>query len=152
MLKPMQKEPSWSCVLHFIIYLSHFSSLPFRKHVFIKDEHLYHYVIIPFHKPYFNLQENVMGEFLNSYGIIHSFVAFVCCILLKYVTMPWSHFKLVFYFIFKWGTFSNKRDRNTVTESEAFLNKHAPSAFLVFEDETVPFHSRLNHAVREVIY
>ena len=39
----------------------------------------------------------------------------------------------------------------TGTESEVFFNKQAPSASLVFEAKTVPFHSRLNHAVREVV-
>ena len=51
-----------------------FPSLPFRKHVFMKDEKLNYYIIIPFHKPYFNLQKNVMVEFLNCYGIVHSFI------------------------------------------------------------------------------
>ena len=38
-----------------------------------------------------------------------------------------------------------------VTESEVFLNKHAPSAFLFFEAETVPFQSRLDNDVQEVV-
>ena len=37
------------------------------------------------------------------------------------------------------------------TESEVFLNKHAPGASLFFEAETVLFHSRLNYAVQEVV-
>ena len=44
------------------------------------------------------------------------------------------------------------RDQNIATESEVFLNKHGPSASLLLEDETALSHSRLNHAVREVIY
>ena len=44
------------------------------------------------------------------------------------------------------------QDQNIVTESEVFLNKHGPSASLLFEDETALSHSRLNHAVWEVIY
>ena len=72
--------------------------------------------------------------------------------LLKHVTMPLSHCKLLSYFVFRCGTFSNKRDRNITTGSEVFLNKHALSASLLFEDETVLFHSRLNHAMREVEY
>ena len=49
------------------------------------------------------------------------------------------------------GTFSNKRDQNIATESEVFLNKHAPSASPLFEEKIVPFHLRLNHAVWEVV-
>ena len=44
------------------------------------------------------------------------------------------------------------REQNIATESEVFLNKHSPSASLLFEDETALSHSRLNHAVWEVIY
>ena len=38
-----------------------------------------------------------------------------------------------------------------IIESEVFLNKHAPSAFLFFEAKTVPFKSRLDNDVREVV-
>ena len=65
--------------------------------------------------------------------------------------MSWSPCRLVSYFVFKCGTFSSKQDQNIATESGAFLNI-APSASLLFEDETLSFHSKLNHAVREVIY
>ena len=37
------------------------------------------------------------------------------------------------------------------TESEVFLNKHAPSASLLFEAETKLFQSRLNDDVQEII-
>ena len=37
------------------------------------------------------------------------------------------------------------------TESEVFLNKHAPSASMLFEAETVPFQSRLNNDMQEVV-
>ena len=42
--------------------------------------------------------------------------------------------------------------QNMTTESEVFLSKHAPSAFLFFEAKTVPFQSRLDNDVREVVY
>ena len=78
----------------------------------------------------------------------HSFNCGIC-MLLKHVTMPWSRCKLVSYFVFKNWTFSNKQDLNialiTGTESEVFLNKHAPSAFLLFEANNVQFQSRLNN-------
>ena len=38
------------------------------------------------------------------------------------------------------------------TESEAFLSKHAPSALLLFEAETMPFQSRLNNDIQEIVY
>ena len=37
------------------------------------------------------------------------------------------------------------------TESEVFLNKHAPSASLLSEAETMSFQSRPNDDVQEVI-
>ena len=37
------------------------------------------------------------------------------------------------------------------TESEVFLNKHAPSASLLFETEIVTFQSRLNDDVKEIV-
>ena len=37
------------------------------------------------------------------------------------------------------------------TESEVFLNKHAPSASLHFEAKTMPFQSRLNDDMQEVV-
>ena len=52
---------------------------------------MYHYIIFPFHKSYFS-RKNVIGEFLNSYGIIHSFVAFACCwitLLCCFLTVNW---------------------------------------------------------------
>ena len=36
------------------------------------------------------------------------------------------------------------------TESEVFLNKHAPSASLLSEAETMLFQSRLNDEVQEI--
>ena len=83
--------------------------------------------------------------------------SFFCriCMLLKHATNPWTHCKLVPYFVFKCWTFFNKQDQNialiTGTESEVFFNKHAPSASLLFETETVPFHSRLNDNIWEVV-
>ena len=77
--------------------------------------------------------------------------SFICGIhmLLKHVTKPWSHCKLVSYFVCNCWTFSNKQDQNTAlivgTESEVFLNKHALSASLLFEAETVLIQSRLNN-------
>ena len=123
MLIPTQKEPSWSFVLYFLIYFPRFSFSACCKHVFIWNENLYHYIIIPFDKPYFNLQ-----------GKCHGRISGVC-ILLKHFTMPWSHCNLSSYFVFKCGTSSNKRDRNIVTESEVFLNKQALSTSLLFEDD-----------------
>ena len=38
------------------------------------------------------------------------------------------------------------------TESEVPLNKYVPSTSLLFEVKTLPFHSRLNHAMQEVAW
>ena len=38
-----------------------------------------------------------------------------------------------------------------ITESEVFLNEHAPSTFLFFEAETALFWSRLDNDVQEVV-
>ena len=38
------------------------------------------------------------------------------------------------------------------TESEVFLNKHAHSTSLLLECESVPFQSRLNDGMQEVVY
>ena len=93
-----------------------FSSLLFRKYVFMEDENLHYYMIILFHKPYVNLQKNVRGEFLNRQLIIilYSFMEFV---------YYWS--------MLEGQTVSNKWYRNiawiTRTKSEVFLSNLAPS-------------------------
>ena len=129
-LKPMQ---------NFIIYFSHFSFSAISQACFHIRWKLVYYIIIPYHKPYFNLEKKCHGQIFKQLRNN----SFICGV---------SHCKLVSYFVFKCGTFSNNQDWNMATESETFLNKHVPSASLLFEYETVPFHSRLNHAVQEVIY
>ena len=67
-LKPMQ---------NFIIYFSHFSFSAISQACFHIRWKLVYYIIIPYHKPYLIWRKNVMDKFLNSYGIIHSFVVFL---------------------------------------------------------------------------
>ena len=65
---------------------------PFFLLCYFEDKNLYHYIIIPFHMPYFNLQKKRTVEFFNSYGVFHSFVAFACCwsmLLYCDVTVNW---------------------------------------------------------------
>ena len=118
MLKAMQKEPSWSCVLHFIRYFSHFSFTAISQacfHVRWKFVSLHNYSIS---QALFNLQEKFNGNIFKQLWN-NSFIYGVC-MLLKHVIMLWSQCKLVSYFVFKCGIFSNKRDWNIATESEVF--------------------------------
>ena len=158
-LKPMQKEPSWKYVLHFVICFPHFSFSAIWQacfHVRQKLVSLHNHSIS---QALFRFAKKCHGQvfkqlwnhsfIFNSYEIIHSLPALSCC-----WSKPWSHCKLVSYFAFKCWNFSNKRDQNieqiTGTERELLLNKHAPKASLLFEPKTVPFQSRINDDIREV--
>ena len=76
-----------------------FSSLCFGKHVFMDDKKLHSYIIILFHKLYINSQKKYVWVFKQLSN--HNYVSiYGVCKLKKHVTMPWSHCKLVFYFVF----------------------------------------------------
>ena len=88
MLKQTQNEPSkFICLILFIFPI--FSCLPSFKHDFLLAKNLNHHIIIPFHKPYFDLQKKSHGRvfqqlwnhsfIFHSYEVIHSFVEFVSC-------------------------------------------------------------------------
>ena len=80
MLKPMQKELSWSYVLHFIIYFSHFSfsailqvCIDVRQKLALLDNHPISETLLQVFKQLWN-----HSLIFNSFGIIHSFVEFAC--------------------------------------------------------------------------
>ena len=80
MLKAMQKQPSWSYILHFIIYFPHFSfsaisqaCIHVRRKLVLLDNHSISQTLLQVFKQLRN-----HSLILNSYGIIHSFVAFTC--------------------------------------------------------------------------
>ena len=117
MLKTMQREPSWSYVFHFIIHCSHFSFCAISQacfHVRWKLPSLHNHFISQPLLQVFNVMESFIyfQQFCN-----HSFICGIS-MLLKHVTKPWTHCKLVAYFVFKCWTFSNKQDRNIVLITE----------------------------------
>ena len=146
MLKPVQTEPSWNYVSQFIIYFSHFPFSAISQTCF----HVRWKLVLLHNHSIWQAFLQVFKQLWN-----HSFICGVC-MLLKHVTVPWCHCKLASYCVFKCWTLSNKQDQNiakiTGSESAVFLNKHAPSASLLFEVDTVPFQSRLNNDVWEVVW
>ena len=139
MLKPTQKEPSWSYVLHFIIYFSHFSfsaisqaCIHVRRNLESLHNHSISQVLFEFAEKW---NGRVFKQLWNHSFIFNSYTTFVCWWnMLMYRDPNVNWFCILF---FKWWTFSNKWDQNIAyiagTESEVFSNKHAPSASLLFE-------------------
>ena len=87
MLKQTQKEPFWSFVLRFIIIFSHFSLSAISQAYFHIEKNLYHYASL-----ILICRKNVMGEYLNIYRIIHSFVVYGWCwsmLLCRDLTLNW---------------------------------------------------------------
>ena len=124
----LRKNNPWTYVLHFIILCYEFSFSAISQACFHVRQKWLHFAS-------FNLicRKIVMDKFLNSYGLIHSSSSDgICgvCTLLKHVTMPWFHCKL-----FKFELFLISKTKYIAwirgTDSEVFLNKHAPSAVSV---------------------
>ena len=75
MLKPTERTILKLCFLFYHLFF-HFSFSAISQACFHVRRKL---VLFHFISLILIYRKNIMGEFLNSYGIIHSFVAFACC-------------------------------------------------------------------------